>query len=41
MVWEGYKVGVFFKGIYNEVLNSNEKLYGGSGDYIGNKFKII
>lgn len=39
VVREGYKVGVPFKGTYNEVLNSNEKSYGGSGDHTGNKLK--
>lgn len=39
VVREGYKVGVPFKGTYNEVLNSNDKTYGGSGDHTGNKLK--
>ena len=39
IVREGYKVGVPFKGTYKEVLNSNEKAFGGSGDHTGNKVK--
>ena len=39
VVREGYKVGVPFKGTYKEVLNSNNEIYGGSGDHTGNKLK--
>lgn len=35
VVRDNYKIGVPFKGTYKEVLNSNAKDLGGSGDHVG------
>ncbi|MEZ5042364.1 MAG: 1,4-alpha-glucan branching protein GlgB [Saprospiraceae bacterium] len=39
VVRDNYKVGVPFSGTYQELLNSNKKVFGGSGDHVDNKVK--
>lgn len=41
VVRDNYKVGVPFSGTYQELLNSNKKAFGGSGDHVDNKVKAV
>ena len=38
VIYENFRVGVPFQGIYQEIFNSDQEIYGGHG--IGNEGKI-